>query len=199
MTDRETIAVYDARAQDYLDRFGSGRPGRHLRAFMEGLPPGAAVLDLGCGPGQSAAHLAAAGFDVMATDASAEMARLASTQPGVRAAQASFDDLTQEAAYDGVWANFALLHAPRADMLRHLSAIHRALRPGGLFHIGLKTGTGTARDRIGRVYTYYTRDELTGLLTEAGFGPIRYEATGCEAGLAGTEDPWLILQVVRDG
>lgn len=199
MSDRQTLDVYDARAREYHDRFGSDRPGRHLRAFIGALAPGASVLDLGCGPGQSAAHMAAAGLVVHATDASAEMARIAATQPGVIARQASFDDLTEMAAYDGIWANFALLHAARTDMPRHLGAIAAALRPGGLFHLGLKTGTGANRDPLGRAYTYYERDELIGLLGAAGFAAPVYEATGHEVGLAGTDDPWIVLQVRRDG
>ena len=55
--DPETIAVYDARARDYADMFDTENSGRHLRAFRETLPDGARVLDLGCGPGNTAAIL----------------------------------------------------------------------------------------------------------------------------------------------
>ncbi|MBY6162626.1 class I SAM-dependent methyltransferase [Mameliella alba] len=171
MTDRETIRIYDDRADEYARVTASDAPDATLAAFIAALPKGAEVLDLGCGPGKSAAYMAAAGLRVDAWDASAGMVTLAARHPGVTARQADFDALTTENSFDGIWANFSLLHAPREDMPRHLAAIHRALRPGGLFHIGVKEGTGALRDTLGRLYTYYTEPEMTGLLRDAGFAP----------------------------
>ncbi|WP_299790956.1 class I SAM-dependent methyltransferase [uncultured Marivita sp.] len=190
MTDRETIAVYDARAGDYAKLETSDTPSATLAAFIVALPTGARVLDLGCGPGTSARHMVRAGCVVDALDASAEMIGLASAIDGVTARQASFDDISVTAIYDGVWANFSLLHAPRADMPRHLSAIHTALKPGGLFHIAVKEGTGAHRDSINRLYTYYTEAELTDLLQAAGFsvGPYR---RGRDKGLSGEDADWI--------
>lgn len=190
MTDRDTIAVYDARAGDYAKLETSDTPSETLAAFIATLPTGARVLDLGCGPGTSARHMVRAGCVVDALDASAEMIGLASTIDGVTARQASFDEISGTAIYDGVWANFSLLHAPRADMPRHLSAIHTALKPGGLFHIAVKEGTGAHRDSINRLYTYYTEAELTHLLQAAGFsvGPYR---RGRDKGLSGEDADWI--------
>ncbi|MEL7254476.1 MAG: class I SAM-dependent methyltransferase [Pseudomonadota bacterium] len=189
--DDETLRVYDAKAADYA-KLVADAPTTQLMEFMVALPKGGDVLDLGCGPGNSAAMMAREGFRVVATDASPEMVALAAAHPGVTARQASFDDITGEDIHDGIWANFSLLHADRADMPRHLAALRRALRPGGAFHIGMKTGTGAERDGIGRFYTYYTADELTGLLRAAGFEPFKSH-TGVEEGLAGTMDPWVTL------
>ncbi len=190
MTDRETIAVYDSRAGDYAKLEPSNTPSDTLATFIAALPKGARVLDLGCGPGTSARHMVRAGCVVDALDASAEMIGLASAIEGVTARQASFDDISGAAIYDGVWANFSLLHAPRADMSRHLAAIHSALKPGGLFHIAVKEGTGEGRDALGRHYTYYTEPDLTALLESAGFsvGPYR---RGRDKGLSGTDDNWI--------
>ena len=190
-SDRETLAVYDKRAADYAARF-TGSRNVDLETFIAALPTGAQVLDLGCGPGHAAAQMADAGHSVEATDASAEMVKLARSHPGVTARQASFDDITGTDLYDGIWANFALLHAPRSAMPGHLAALRRALRSGGLFHIGMKTGTGEKRDEIGRLYTYYTEDELAGLLRAAGFTPFS-SRTGAEPGLDGVVAPWVTI------
>ncbi|WP_439521454.1 class I SAM-dependent DNA methyltransferase [Marivita sp.] len=190
MTDRETIAVYDARAGDYAKLDPSDTPSDTLVTFIAALPDGARVLDLGCGPGTSARHMVRAGCVVDALDASAEMIGLASAIEGVTARQASFDDLSGMAIYDGVWANFSLLHASRTDMPRHLSSIHTALKPGGLFHIAIKEGAGEGRDSLNRLYTYYTEVELTDLLQQAGFtvGPYR---RGRDKGLSGEDADWI--------
>lgn len=191
-TDPRTIAVYEARAADYENRFRTDRPDGHLAAFIEALPQGARVLDLGCGPANASAFLRAGGMVPDPVDAAPAMVALANERHDIGARLATFDDIDAEAAYDGVWANFSLLHADRADLPRHLAAIHRALKPGGLFHIGMKTGTGAARDALGRFYTYYGREELLDLLARAGFTVIA-EAEGSDRGLAGTDDPFLVL------
>lgn len=190
MTDDLTIRLYDARAADYAQINASDAPDATLTAFMAQLPPGARVLDLGCGPGRSAGHMAAAGHHVDAWDASAEMVKLAAALPGVTARQADFDALQAEGVYDAVWANFSLLHAPREDMPHHLAAIRRALKPGGLLHVAVKEGSGAKRDALGRLYTYYTEDELADLLREAGLtsGPF---SRGEDVGLDDVMAPWI--------
>lgn len=190
MTDRDTIAVYDARARDYAKLEPSNTPSDTLAAFIAALPHGARVLDLGCGPGTSARHMVQAGCVVDAVDASVEMIRLASEIDGVIARVATFDDISGRAVYDGVWANFSLLHAARGDMPRHLAAIHASLRPGGLFHIAVKEGTGAHRDSINRMYTYYSEAELTALLAEAGF-TARDTRRGRDKGLSGEDADWI--------
>lgn len=193
MSDSETIDVYNRRAAEYAgltDRDNRADP--QLLAFLARLPKGGRVLDLGCGPGASAATLAGAGMRVDPTDASVEMVALAARNPGVTARQASFDDITGDQVYDGIWANFSLLHAPRDRMPDHLAALHRALKPGGVFHIGMKLGEGSQRDSIGRLYTYYTEAELAGLLSDAGF-TVTDRAHGRDLGLDGVYADWICL------
>lgn len=197
MSDDVTRAVYDAEAARYADMTDAhNRADPRLADFMAALPAGGCVLDLGCGPGAAAEEMARAGFAVDAMDASPAMVALAEAREGVTAILGGFDDIAGQDVYDGVWANFSLLHAARADMPRHLAAIRRALRPGGAFHIAVKTGTGEKRDGLGRFYTYYTEDELTDLLEIAGFVP-RARHTGCDKGLDGTDAPW--IAVLCDG
>lgn len=196
MTDRETLSVYDTQAADYAALTTSDARDKQLAAFIADMPPGGHVLDLGCGPGQSAAEMARHGLHVTATDAAAEMVALASARKGITAYQASFDDITGDALYDGVWANFSLLHAPRTAMPRHLAAIARALKPGGRFHIGVKTGEGAKRDPLGRLYTYYTQEELTALLQEAGL-TVFDSHTGTSKGLDGVMAGWVTLAARR--
>lgn len=198
MADRETLDVYAKRAGDYAKRFDEAAPGVHLKAFIDALPAKARVLDLGCGPGRAAAAMIAHKLIVDAWDASPEMADVGQDLYGVSIQIAPFDTLTAKAEYDGIYANFSLLHAPKAEMPDHLARIATALKPRGLFHIGLKTGSGEKRDALGRFYAYYTEDEITGLLETAGF-TVETRATGEDQGLDGTVAPWIILKARRHG
>ena len=194
MSDQETLGVYAAKAQEYANLAEDDPNERPLRmAFIAALPQGAHVLDLGCGPGQSAAAMAKAGLQVTATDAVPEMVEMAARHEGVTARVATFDQIEGEAIYDGIWANFSLLHAPRADMPRHLAALRRAIKSGGIFHIALKSGEGEKRDSIGRHYTYYTDAELSGLVSAAGF-TITDRASGSGVGLDGMPANWIALR-----
>ena len=152
MADAETLSVYAIRAEDYAARFNDTGPGKHLSAFMADLPAQARVLDLGCGTGRSTAFMKEAGLRADALDASPEMAEIARTENGVDVTIGGFETLDAEGIYDGVYANFSLLHATKSEMPDHLARVSAALVPGGFFHIGLKTGTGERRDALGRFY-----------------------------------------------
>jgi SAM-dependent methyltransferase len=190
--DRETLALYDARAAEYADRVDTPEPSPRLAAFIAALPEGGRALDLGCGPGASAAAMTAAGLEVDALDASAGMVALARDRHGVPARLGTFEEVDTTRCYHGIWANFSLLHAPRADMPGHLARLHAALAPGGLLHVGLKTGEGARRDSLGRLYTYYAEAEIAGLLETAGLGVVDRE-TGRERGFDGEEADWIVL------
>ncbi len=192
MSDAETIAVYDAQAAKYARITESEARDRQLLAFIDATPPGGRVLDLGCGPGITSRAMAKAGLQVDAIDASAEMVSMASAQPGVTCWQATFDQIEGVALYDGIWANFSLLHAPRGALPRHLAALHKACKPGARFHIGVKTGNGEHRDSLGRLYTYYSDEELSGLISDAGFA-ITEKRTGTGTGLSGEVAPWIVV------
>ncbi|MEM6896246.1 MAG: class I SAM-dependent methyltransferase [Pseudomonadota bacterium] len=194
MSDDETLAAYASRVADYVALVKS-EPAASLVAFADALPDGARVLDLGCGPGHAARYLATRGFDTHAWDLSPEMVAAAAA-PGVTTRCAGFDALTDIAAFDGIFASFSLLHARKADMARHLSAIAAALKPSGTFHIGMKLGTGEERDQIGRFYAYYSRQELLSLLGDAGFDVI-WETEGEERGLAGNVDQFILIRAVK--
>lgn len=191
-SDLETIRVYGDMASDYAKLVTANGEDPALATFIRALPRGAHVLDLGCGPGHAAAQMAASGLSVDATDASAAMVELAGNHQGVNAWVSSFDDLTGTSLYDGIWANFSLLHVSRGDMPRHLVTLRELLRVGGMFHIGMKTGTGEKRDTLGRLYTYYTEEELTGLLTDARFTPFS-RTRGRDKGLDGEWAEWVAI------
>ncbi|MEM9579309.1 MAG: methyltransferase domain-containing protein [Pseudomonadota bacterium] len=198
MSDKETLKVYDAQASKYAELTDSNTKNPDLIAFIGALKPGAHILDLGCGPGHMAAAMARVGFQVSATDASAEMVKLANAQPGVTAWQEAFEEMHTGASYDGVFANFSLLHAKRESVAQHVNDLVTMLTPGGVFHIALKTGAGEMRDTIGRRYSYFSEDELETILTGAGL-KIIYRNHGKDLGLDGVMANWVSLQGRKPG
>jgi ubiquinone/menaquinone biosynthesis C-methylase UbiE len=85
-----------------------------------------------------------------------------------------FDD----ASFDGVWSNTSLLHLETAeDVKRALGEIYRVLKKPGLLHVVVKAQTGANKTAVvsdklsghDRFFQYFTVDELSQLLTAAGF------------------------------
>lgn len=192
MADQETIKTYNATAGDYVKLVSRDTPDKDLQRFIDAVPKGGLVLDWGCGPGNSAAMMQTAGLVAEAIDASEKMVELARAELGLNVKQGTFDDLNEKARYDGLWANFSLLHAPKSSMEKHLQAAHTALKKGGYFHIGMKLGTGEIRDKLARMYTYYTEDELKCLIENTGF-TIATSRKDAMKGMAGDVEPFIII------
>jgi SAM-dependent methyltransferase len=164
--DEATLQFYRSNAA-YARREITSRQAR-LTAFLALLPPGAAILELGCGAGGDTAEMLARGFDVRATDGSPEMAAVAARRVGRSVETLLFHDLDAVEAYDGVWANACLLHVPRPELSDVLARIRRALKPAGYFFASYKTGEGDGRDTLNRYYNYPSPDWLRATYAEAG-------------------------------
>ena len=190
-TDPDTIAFYQARAPHWV--FHSGEAHSHqLNAFLDRLPPGAAVLELGCGGGRDAARIAKRGFAIDATDAVPALVTRTNQAFGLGARVMAFHELEAEGAYAGVWAHASLLHCPRAALPDVLARIDRALLPEGWFFSSYKLGTGEGRDLLGRWHNFPSPDWLLAAYAEAGF---TIESHDVYAGKAsdGTQRDWIDL------
>jgi SAM-dependent methyltransferase len=114
------------------------------------LPPGARVVDLGCGAGIPATReLAGHGLRVLGVDFSAVQLRRAQVLvPAARFVQA---DMTafglRPASVDAVVSFYALIHVPLADQQALFPRVRAWIRPGGYFLaiVGAGRWTGTER------------------------------------------------------
>ena len=167
--DEATLQFYRGNAEAYAGRTFTSRQAR-LMAFLAQLPPGASILELGCGAGGDTAEMLARGFDVRATDGSPEMADVASKHLGRTIETLLFHELDEVEAYDAVWANACLLHVPRNQLADVLRLIWRALKPAGYFFASYKEGDGDGdgRDTLNRYYNYPSQDWLRATYADAG-------------------------------
>ena len=195
MHDADTLAFYDREAAAYAAR-QRGAPVR-LQAFLEQLRPRARILELGCGAGQDAELMTAAGFEVTPTDGSAGLAAEAEARLGRPVRVMRFEELDEIAAYDGVWANACLLHVPEDGLADVLARIHRALKPGGRFHTGFKAGDGGGRDSLGRYYNFPDEARLRAAYAAAGDWATLTFTPGQGGGFDGVMRDWLFVDAVK--
>ena len=198
---RQTIAAYDQIAPVYADFWSDRRVvERPLTLFGSLLPPGAVVLDAGCGPGFDGALLRERGLNVIGLDRSHAMLEIARDRyPGTYVQ----GDLTNLPIGDGtlsaIWASATLLHLPRKHFVPALKEFDRVLMADGLLYLSLKEGDGEQwrSDACGReaprFFTYWQQDDLDVALQQVRFSTV-----------AGWREPgrtadWLIRVVSKRG
>ena len=98
--------------------------------FVRELPASARILDAGCGSGRDARAFVDLGFDVTAFDASFEMVTRAAQYDQCPVLHMTFDEMTWNEAFDGIWASASLLHVPRASLVAAVARCHQALNRG---------------------------------------------------------------------
>jgi ubiquinone/menaquinone biosynthesis C-methylase UbiE len=164
--------------------------GRLCAQVLDGLAPGAPVVDVGCGTGTLAIALAAAGAATIGIDGDPEVLALAHAKAGADAVQwrkgtATALPLPRASAERVVMS--LLLHHLYADAKRTaLAEAVRVLRPGGRLHVA---DWGRPRDPLmrGAAWTLQRLDgaqglrehlegRLPGLLADAGLSAVALHA-----------------------
>jgi 2-polyprenyl-3-methyl-5-hydroxy-6-metoxy-1,4-benzoquinol methylase len=102
---------------------------RHVDFLSRGLPPGARVLDVGCGRGVVLGRLADRGFEVHGVEFSAAAMRGADPRAELRVAPRLADAGYPAASFDQVLIWHVLEHL--AEPRETLREVQRILRPGG--------------------------------------------------------------------
>jgi trans-aconitate methyltransferase len=169
-------ATYDRSAADWHASRHARFPERHwIDRIAAALPPGAAVLDLGCGSGHPvAADLLTRGFAVTGLDFSAEMLAIAgATLPGGTWVQGDMRALSLTARFHAVIAWDSFFHLTGAEQRALIPRIAAHLHPGGLF---LFTAGPEAGESWGAV--------SGGPVFHASLSPAGYAAALEDAGLA---------------
>jgi SAM-dependent methyltransferase len=149
------------------------------------LMPGSVVLELGCGDGRDALHLAELQHHVVAcdfSDTALSQFSEAATRLDIEQRLLDIADLPYsfgDQDFDAVYARLSLHYFPRSVTGAIFAEIARMLRPAGIFlglfnsHFDLENGTGTRlEDRYyelasGSRKRFFTAAEAAGLLGPA--------------------------------
>jgi SAM-dependent methyltransferase len=155
---------YDNNARDYFDSTVDMNMEPLYERFLPYVPAGGTILDAGCGSGRDTKAFLRRGYVVTAMDASAEMARLASTYTGLLVHHLRFEEMEFACVFDSIWASASLLHVPRARMHAVLERLIAALKPGGICYMSFKLGDGE-RTEGGRYFNDQNEETLTEVLS----------------------------------
>jgi SAM-dependent methyltransferase len=160
-----TADWYDRNAEAFRAGAAKGQTSALCTSFLEGLDPGARVLDAGCGTGRDAAFIAGLGFTVSGFDPSTAMLDATrQTVPGIELRQIGFEEFDDTAgSWDAIWAMASMLHVPRSRFAHCLAKLERSLTPQGRLFVCVKHGSGEGFDDRGRPMSYHTLDEFRAL------------------------------------
>jgi protein-L-isoaspartate O-methyltransferase len=109
-----TLGFYNSNAIAYAA--DADTPNPKLFDFLKCCKPGSRILELGTGSGTDARAILDAGFQIDATDGSAELAAIASKRLGQPVRTMMFDELSAVEEYDGIYACASLTHVPRGEL-----------------------------------------------------------------------------------
>ncbi len=127
------------RSNDIPPRYRSfAPPNDTVVEWVEGVPPGGFILDVGCGVGRHLVYLGECGFQVAGVDISPSGVRLA--QEACAERQIAVDVRVSampilpwaDEMFDAAISTSAIHHQLRIGMVRTLAEIWRVLKPGGL-------------------------------------------------------------------
>ena len=147
-----------------------------IENFIELLPAGAKILDIGAGFGKDVNYFCDKGFDCIGVDFCDEFIRKSKIlYTNVEIYKMSFLEIDfPENTFDGLWSRGALFHISKEDFNTVLGKLSFILKDGGVFYIQLIDGEhDDLIDSIGDVetaahYAYYSVVSLKGLWRSMG-------------------------------
>ena len=150
-----TINYYNQNAENFIANTQNADMHPTQERFLRLLDANTSILDFGCGSGRDTKYFLEKGYQVTATDGSAELCRLASEFTGIKVKEMLFDELDAMNQYDGIWACSSILHLPKKELLPVIQKMCEALKDNGIIYTSFKYGDFEG-ERNGRYFTDFT-------------------------------------------
>ena len=150
-----TINYYNQNAENFIANTQNADMHPTQERFLRLLDANTSILDFGCGSGRDTKYFLEKGYQVTATDGSAELCRLASEFIGIKVKEMLFQELDAMNQYDGIWACSSILHLPKKELLPVIQKMCEALKDNGVIYTSFKYGDFEG-ERNGRYFTDFT-------------------------------------------
>ncbi len=140
---KSAVEIYDKIAKKYADTFfGDTSYEMFVEDFLELLPKNGKILDVGCGPGSEVKFFIERNFLVEGVDLSEEMIKIAKQMvPKGIFKVMDFRKLEYpDKTFDGIFANYSLIHIPEKEVVPTLREFNRVLKPDGIIYIAVDEG-----------------------------------------------------------
>lgn len=159
----DTLNYYNSKAKDFAFCTADVVFTEMQDIFLDYIPIGEKILDLGCGSGRDTKYFLSKGYDVDAMDGSEELCKIASEYAGIQVKHMLFEELDAIEEYGGIWACASILHVEKKKLPDILKKIAIATKKGGILYTSFKYGEFEGV-RNGRFFTYFTEESFVELL-----------------------------------
>ena len=191
-----TIDFYNQNAEWFFKESVNINMTALYEPFLNLLPPGAHILDAGCGSGRDSLYFLNKGYKVTAIDASKELSKLASELINQSVLNISFQELDFENEFDGVWASASLLHIPRNEISKVLNRIAKSLKQDGVLYASFKYDD-KEYEKGGRYFNCYDEYSINELIDKNTSLTIIKGWTSNDSRLGREDEIWLNCFVMK--
>ena len=157
-----TNRFYEDHAVEYFSWTFGAQTQFVLDCFLSHLPAKASIS------GRDLKFFLSRGHCALGNDASTALVQMAAQHSGAPCEVARIESISYEDRFDGIWACASLLHLPRDAFRPALRCLNRALKRGGTLFMAVQEGQGEAILPDGRLYVYYSEDDIRRSLDAAG-------------------------------
>ena len=161
-----TLNFYNSNSKTYIETTLSADMSHLYNDFLNNIPKGGHILDLGCGSGRDSLEFIKRGYKITAVDGSKELANAASKIIGQQVICSKFEDLKLTETFDGIWASASLLHVNKNDIVDVIKNVSSNLKPNGVFYMSFKYGENEYIDEKGRYFNCYTEETFKEMLSQ---------------------------------
>lgn len=193
----QVLAGYDACAAGYAEKLRNELADKPFDRWLldRVADAGAAgpVADLGCGPGQVTAYLAAAGADTTGFDLSPGMIEQARTEhPDLTFEVGDLTRLLRPRSAGGwaaITAWYSLVHLADSELSGVLAGLARVLAPGGVLALAVHIGDGIQHSdelfgaTVDLDFVLHDRHHILAAIAEAGLVDVEWYLRGPNPGV----------------
>ncbi|MBH09464.1 MAG: SAM-dependent methyltransferase [Candidatus Marinimicrobia bacterium] len=159
----KTIDYYNNNAEEFFKNTLKIKLNDLYNKFLEYIPVGGRLLDLGCGSGRDTLYFLENGYDVTSLDGSQKMVQLSSELTKKKTLFMRIEDIDFQNQFDGIWACASLLHIKKNITENIYSILCDALIDKGILYASYRYGRG-ASTLEGRYYNNYDEKSFTKMI-----------------------------------
>ncbi len=156
---------YDQYSQLFIDSTLNVDMSDLYSMFLENIPKGSYILDIGCGPGRDLNYFRENDYNAKGLEPSSKLAAYARAFSQCEVIEIGIEDYESKEKYDGIWACASLLHLDTENLEQAFIKISGLMHDTSIFYCSFKYGSYEGK-RNGRFFNDQTLESVEALLPD---------------------------------